>query len=142
MALDLSDIQQFVEEELMVDTCRITRDAEFTADETWDPVTMTYSGGDDDEVVYEGQCWVSLQTSITVEETQGGANVQEGWYYLNIPSGSPHVQDKDFVEVTGVGEFSNPDLLGETFIVQNDEVGTYKVKMRIRMRRVIRTRTS
>lgn len=142
MVLDLTGVRQLVQDLFMGDTCTIERDTDLTEDEVWDPETMTYSGGDALDEVYDGICYVSSAGMQPLEESQGGAQTQESWYFLNIPLETAEVQDGDLVTITGVHEKTNPDLLGETFVVQQDQVGTFKVKTKIRMRRVTRLRTS
>lgn len=145
MSLDLSQIKQMVEDEFMDDVCTITRDEDLLTDETWDPVTLTYSGGDAPVTVYGpggaegGKCWVSSNTPAA-ETNEGGAMVQSMWYWLHIPLSADPVQDGDLVTINS--SLRDPELVGKTFIIQHDEVGTFKIKRKIRMRRVIVNRTS
>lgn len=138
MPIDLEDIKGFVEDEIMVDTCTITRNEDFTEDEDWDPVTMEYSGGDPDTVVYgpNGKCYFSTG-SVPGENEEGGQVTQQARYYVNIPIDAPAVKDGDIV--TATSSLRDPLLVDETFIVRGDEVGTHKVKRRIIMTRVKRT---
>lgn len=121
----------------MIDECTITRNADATDDELWDPVTMTYSGGDPDAEIYSGQCWVTV-TNTTQEIDEGGQATQQTRYYLNIPLESPDTADGDVVVLTS--SVNNPDLVGERFIARDEETGSFKVKRKIHMVRVTPTR--
>lgn len=136
MALDLSKIKALVEDDFMVDTCVVTRNEEGTEDENWDAVTMTYTGGDPDAEVYSGKCYISM-TNTVQEIEEGGQLTSQTRYYLNIPLESPDTTDGDICTV--LSSLNNPDLVGETFVLRDEETGTYKVKRRIHMVRVTPT---
>jgi hypothetical protein len=142
MPLDLSGIKQFVEDEIMDDECLVTRDAAGNTDNTWDPETGEYDGPDDD-TIYEGKCYVSGAGQQPQEDPEGGFDVNEVWYYLNIPLDVdgvevPSLKDGDKVTITS--SLRNPHLLVGSWRVQVEQLGTHKIKQKVRMRRVVHKR--
>jgi hypothetical protein len=132
VALDLSGIQSFVEDNLMDDDCIITRDASGVHDDAFDPETGEYVRPDgDDGIVYEGDCWVSRGGNQPMDQSVGGTTQIEEAYYLNIPLGAAEVKDGDYIVIRA--SLRMQQLVGKTFRANIIEMGTFKIKQKVRM---------
>lgn len=137
MSLDLTGIKDYVEAELMDDEVRIFRDPEREQDDEWDPETMTYTPPDDDEdLIYQGKCWISPVKGQADEASQAAQDVVVKWYNLNLPLEAPVLFDYDLVEC--IVATRDPHLAGAEFLVKTEEVGTFKIKRKVSMQRVTR----
>lgn len=137
MSIDLSGVKSFVENSLMDDECIITRDASGTTNDTWDPVTGTYTPGvGDPEEIYNDKCWFSGTGNQPNDDPQGGVPGHVEVYYLNIPLGAPEIIDGDIVEC--ISSLRMSQLEGKTFIAKVLQMGTFKVKQKVRLHRASR----
>lgn len=139
MGIDLSAVKRFVDDNLFEDEVTIHRDENLTVDETWNPDTGIYSGGDPNLLIYSGKAWISVDSEEASETNQANQETLTIWYSLNIPlDEAPEVKDGDIVAITSSKR--DPATIGMEFRVQSEHHGTFKVKRKIRMRRIIRTR--
>lgn len=137
MPIDLSGIKDFVEEEIMCDEGIITRDPAGNTNATWDPETGEYDSSEND-TVYEGICYITPAGQQPQQDPEGGVEVNEEWYYLNIPLEAARPKDGDRFVATS--SLRNQHLVGVPFRIQVDQLGTNKIKQRVRMRRVLHKR--
>src|SRR5918911_2561400 len=101
MKLNLSGVKRTIES-LMDDTatCEITRDAEGTGDDIWDPVAGTYTPPPaDTELIYEGSCMIGNRGGGADME-RGGRYITESPCMISIPIDAPELMKKDRVLVT------------------------------------------
>lgn len=136
MKLNLTGAQRVIED-LMQDECEITRDAEGTADDTWDPVTGTYTPPEDDvELIYAGQCLVSNRGGGSTRE-EGGQYLTHSPYTISLPLDAPELIKKDRVLI--VGSNQDPDLADKDFLIDEPLFSSFAVSRRATMHRNIPT---
>lgn len=69
----------------LTDSCRVLRDTEGVADDTFNTTTLTYEPPADDATeVYDGPCLLEPKRSLT-PRPEGEAQVQRPEWYLSLP---------------------------------------------------------
>lgn len=99
---------------LMVDTCTITRDPDFTDDSTLNTSTGVLTGAGTVEV-YDGPCMVAPQERQQSATEEGGAPQVRSRYRVTIPLSADEVVVGDVVTITA--SVREPLLVDQTLVV-------------------------
>lgn len=131
---DLARAQARVES-LMIDSCKITRDAQQELDDVLDVDTGQLEAPDDDSLfVYYGACIVKPNKGYRQTDV-GGETTAERYHDLLIPLGAPEVKIGDRVEIAVASR--DPQLVGSRFVVTDSIAASFAVVRRIEMERVV-----
>lgn len=125
MRLNLAPIRKLVQDLTMNCECKITRDEQLTADDTWDEGTGIYTPPVPDTItIYTGICTVYAFSAIPQEEERGGEEIEATRYWLGIPMEEEVVTKyEDLVVITAVDIENNadPKLLQKKFTIESQE---------------------
>lgn len=118
-------------EQLMVDTCHITRDG---GPRTFDKATNSYSGGTTD--VYTGKCRVKPSPLSANSSVQAGEQAVSLWpYIVSVPLSVTGVELGDLVEIT---DSRDPALINQQLRVRTVGRGTHLTARRLECEEVER----
>lgn len=113
----------------MVDTCRITDDA----DPEWDAATGSYIPNP--TVVYEGRCELKLRETVPQDQQQAGMFATVLQYTLKIPiAGTEAVRDHQTVQITASA--CDPGMVGSVFRIAAITAATYQTARRLPLEEV------
>lgn len=112
--------------------CRITRDLEGPADDTFDPLTGTSTTPTPDSVlVYAGPCRFRPDSRLRTAEDQGGQEIQQTRYIARLPIAIIWVQPGDlFICTTSTWDGQQA---GTECVVTEVSVGSTAVTRVVRM---------
>lgn len=116
-------------EELMVDTCTITRPGEAFTDPDTGKVIRPSSP------VYEGKCKVQSKNSATAEPEAGGAVFTVVSRQVHIPMNAADVQNGDVVTLTGSS--LNAFTSGKQYRVEGFTPDTFDTAARLPVKEIL-----
>lgn len=117
-------------EELMVDTCAISKNPSNSRDATFDETTGDYVAGSDPVTsVYTGKCKVTeiqYKTGTPLEIAGAPKNIK--YYRVSLPADSPEVP---IGAAVGIVTSLDPQLVGRVLRVDSVVETTYRVARRL-----------
>jgi hypothetical protein len=117
-------------ERLMDDTCTISSDPEYTADDTLDEETgELLRPAPDAATVYDGPCLVSAERITPSSSAEGGTTIETRVYHGLLPWNAPVPVVGSLLTVTSSRR--DPELVGKVFIVRGVAFKTKLVSRRL-----------
>lgn len=133
MALDLTGPRGAMERLLMTDHCVITRPS--TERKILDRESGQFANSPPPIQIYSGPCQVSYVNAGS-RFAEGGGLKQFGQYWLSIPVGAGEpTEPLDDVLIDAVDEKNDPELVGQTFRLDDQAFSTVALSKRLRMTR-------
>jgi len=118
-------------EELMDDTCTITRDAFGSDGEELDEDTLELATPDTPTLIYSGPCFVTASNIGSTPVDRVGLHHTLTRFAGNIPIASPEIEVGDVFTVTGSRR--DAELVGRVFRVTEVVASTFAVMRKVRL---------